>query len=387
MEFWQQVKAAIREGKPDEVAQLIGDDQANLTMSTVFGPWLHLAADCGQLAVAKRLVEMGVDVNARGGISKGTALREAANEGHLDIIEFLLSCGAELDTSALQCNPLIGAISGGHRAVVDALLRHGINPHTTYMTDGGTRRNALSFAQRRGQDEIVELLLAARCTTPAAELTRTNEEANRLLLSAMSEHFGEAFELNVPEIFPVDEESYIRLYAIRPSDRHQCWTLFTVGMSAVPMTTPNGQEEYRYSELMIHLPPSWPLPIQTDPSEEISWPVSWLHQIAYYPYRERTWLGGQFTIISNDEPPEPFASNTGLSCMMLIADFAGWTPLKTSDKRIHVYSLFPIYTEERDIELRSGVPELLRRFDQAGVTTIVDVSRVNVAQPPEEFLR
>jgi hypothetical protein len=379
-EFWQQVKAAIIEGNPDEVARLISDDDSNLRMSTVFGSWLHMAAKYGQLGVAKRLVEMGVDVNARGGVSNGTALNVAASKGHVPIVEYCLTCGAEFDTSEPERNPLIGAVYGGHKTVVETLLRHGLDPNVTHILDNGTRRNALSYARRRGQNEIAELLLAAGCATPAATLAVTNQETNRTLLSMMEERYGEVSEITMPEIFPIDDESYIRLYAIRPSDRHHCWTLFTVGMSAVPMTVPDGQEVYRFAELLIHLPASWPMPFGTESSKEPGWPVSWLHQIAYYPYQENTWLGGRWTIISNDEPPEPFASNTGLSCMLLIADFAGWSPIIVDNKQIHVYTLVPIYAEERDLETQFGVPELLRRFDQAGVTTIVDSSRMNVAQ-------
>ena len=32
-QFWQQVKAAIKEGNADEVARLIGDDESKLTMT------------------------------------------------------------------------------------------------------------------------------------------------------------------------------------------------------------------------------------------------------------------------------------------------------------------------------------------------------------------
>jgi hypothetical protein len=237
----------------------------------------------------------------------------------------------------------------------------------------------LSHARRRGQSDIAELLVAVGSTTPAAALAVTNLETNRALLSAMVERFGEVSKLTMPGIFPVDEESYIDLYAIRPSDRHPCWTLFTVGMSAAPMTTPEGQDAYRFAELLIHLPATWPMPLESEASEETSWPVSWLHRIAYYPCQANTWLGGRFTIISNEEPPEPFAPNTALSCMLLIADSAGWSPIIVRDKQVHVYTLIPVYAEERDLEVQLGVPELLRRLEQAGVTTIVDVSRVNAA--------
>lgn len=344
----------------------------------MFGPWLHLAADSGQLGVAKRLVAMGVDVNARGGVAKGTALREATSAGHLDVIDLLLSCGAELDTSQPERNPLFAAISGGHSSVASLLLGKGIDPHVTYVLDDGRRRNALSYANRRGQTEIADLLKAAGCIVPAETLRDANKEARQKLLAALSVLFGDTSELALPELFPVDDDSHIAVHVIRPSDKHRCLTLFTTGISDLPMSIPDGQDEYRYAELLIHLPATWPL--EPDANEEFTWPIAWLRKIAYYPHSAGTWLGGRHTIISNDEPPEPFAPSTGLSCMLLIADFEGWTPLKISDdKRVHFYTLVPIYAEERDLEIRLGVLELLRRFERANVTTIVDVSRVNVA--------
>lgn len=194
-------------------------------MSTVFGPWLHLAADAGQLGVAQRLVAMGVDVNACGGIGKGTALDQEAGAGYVEIVEYLLSCGAELDVSSLDANPLIRAITGRHKSVADFLLRGGIDPHETYVLGDGRRRNALSYANRRGQTEIADLLKSAGCTVPAAALAEANKEARQKLILAVTNEFGEVSELALPDFFPVDDELHIALYVIRPSDKHRCLTL------------------------------------------------------------------------------------------------------------------------------------------------------------------
>ena len=379
-QFWQQVKAAIKDGDADEVARLIGDDEAKLSMTTVFGPWLHLAADYGQLGIAKRLVAMGVDVNACGGVSKGTALAKAADKGHRDVIEFLLSCGAELDVSAPECNPLFGAIYGGHKSVAQLLLDKGIDPHVTYMGDSGKPKNALSFAHDQGQAEIVAVLKAIGCEVPVDHSVAHHEEAHQELIAAIATQFDNVSELALQEIFPVDDEVSISIHVIRPSAEHPCLTLFTTGMSDKAMETPDDQEEYQFAELLIHLPADWPLPLESDSSEEASWPTTWLRQIAYYPHLEKTWLGGHHTIISNDEPPEPFAANMKLSCMLLIADFADWSPVTVVGRRVHLYTLIPLYADERDFERKHGVQELLQQFERAGITTIVDVARMNVAE-------
>ncbi len=376
--FWKQAQAAIKEGNADQVAELIGDDESKLTMSTIFGPWLHIAAAQGQLDVAEPLVAMGVDINSRGGIAKGTALDQAASKGHLDIVEYLLSLGAEIDLSEPERNPLFAAVYGGHLALAEFLIKSGLDPHVTYMGDSGQLKNALSFANECGQEAIAEFLTSAVCSLPSCDGSNGGE-AHRQLISAVADEFGEVSQLALQEIIPVDDV-HISVHVIRPNEKHSCVTLFTTGMSDKAMVVPHGQEEYQYAELLVHLPATWQLPNQSDWREECGWPISWLRQIAYYPRQASTWLGGRHAIISNDEPPLPFAANTRLSCMLLIADFANWSPVQISrDKRVHFYTLTPIYAEERDYERQRGVRELLRRFEQHNVEAIVDLARVNVA--------
>lgn len=379
--FWKQVQAAIKAGDADQVAELIGDDESKLTTSTIFGPWLHLAAAQGQLGVVKRLVSMGVDINARGGVSNGSALDRAASKGHLDIVEYLLLLGAEVDVSEPERNPLFSAIYGGHLAVAELLIKSGLDPHVAYMGTSGRPKNALSFANQRGQEAIAEFLIAAGCSLPPDEPSDSEGgEAHGRLISTIGAEFGEVSQLALREIVPVDDEVHIAIHVIRPSDKHPYVTLFTTGMSDKATAVPQGQEEFQYAELLIHLPVTWQLPGDSDRSDEDDWPISWLRQLAYYPHQANTSLGGRYTIISNGEPPLPFAANTQLSCMLLIADFANWSPVEISrDKQVHFYTLIPLYAEERDYGSQHGVLELLRRFDQHDVTTIVDVSRVNVA--------
>jgi hypothetical protein len=324
---------------------------------------------------------MGVDVNARGGVSAGTALDRAASGGHVEIVEYLLSCGAELDVSEPDRNPLFSAIYDGSPEVARLLLQRGIDPHVCYERDSGGLRNAFSFAQEYGQTEIAELLIAVGCTLPPVADTSEGASTHDELIAAMAAEFGEVSELALHEIVPVDDDVHVAVHRIGPSDKHACLTLFTTGMSDRPMTAPEGQEDYRYAELLIHLPADWPLPLESESGDAFAWPVSWLRQIAYHPHQSDTWLGGRHTIISNAEPPEPLAPKTALSCMLVIADLAGWSPVKVGDgKQVHFYTLIPIYAAERDLETEIGVHELLHRFEQNSVTTIVDVSRVNVAE-------
>jgi hypothetical protein len=74
-------------------------------------------------------------------------------------------------------------------------------------------------------------------------------------------------------------------------------------MNAKARNVPAGWEEYRYAELLIHLPADWPLTKKLLSDPKFNGPIRWLHKTARYPHEHQTWLGGPVTIISKD-PPE-----------------------------------------------------------------------------------
>jgi hypothetical protein len=149
-------------------------------------------------------------------------------------------------------------------------------------------------------------------------------------------------------------------------------------MSDRPQTVPAGQDAYRYTELFIRLPEDWPLQGDAFGKPENFWPVKWLKQIACYPHDNDTWLGGPFTIIANDEPPEPLARNTRLSCLMLLHERREAGVVRCRDGRaVTLYSLVPLYTEERDLERSEGIASLFDRLQAHGVSFVVDPERVN----------
>jgi len=125
---------------------------------TPFGSWLHVAADFGNLELTKALVASGADVNQRGGTFGGTPINLAAYKGHREVIEFLVGCGAELDESEPERNPLFSAIHGGHIEIVRLLLNAGMNHRISYTGESMENMDALAFARERGQSDIAALL-------------------------------------------------------------------------------------------------------------------------------------------------------------------------------------------------------------------------------------
>lgn len=158
MQIAKEIRTAIKQGDADKVMALIGADRERLAMMTPFGTWLHVAASLGQLEIVKRLIAVGADVNAKGGVFGDGPLNEAASDGHIEVVDYLLSCGAEIDVSEPERNPLFGTIRGGHTAIAKLLIDRGMDTGIKYTGESMKDMDALAFAREWGRSDIVELL-------------------------------------------------------------------------------------------------------------------------------------------------------------------------------------------------------------------------------------
>jgi uncharacterized protein len=150
--------AAVRSGDIAVFDNLVARHPTVLHMMTPFGTWLHVAAEAGQLPMVKHLLQLGLDINTRGGTFKGSAIRVAASSGQVEVVRHLLELRAYLDTSESERNPLFGAIYGGHTNVVEALLDAGIDATVRYSGSFMQGMDAIAFARERGQLGIVRIL-------------------------------------------------------------------------------------------------------------------------------------------------------------------------------------------------------------------------------------
>ncbi|WP_255563518.1 ankyrin repeat domain-containing protein [Wolbachia endosymbiont of Bemisia tabaci] len=114
---------------------------------------LFLALANGNLKMAKRLIEKGVNVHARN--KNFTPLHIAAQIGCYEIVESLLSNGAEINVAMIGgYSPLHLAAENGHYDVVKLLL---LDNETDVATING--RSPLHSAAQNGHYNVVELLL------------------------------------------------------------------------------------------------------------------------------------------------------------------------------------------------------------------------------------
>ena len=212
------------------------------------------------------------------------------------------------------------------------------------------------------------------------ELTTASFDAHTTIVRHVTTHFGPVESYTGPALDFGDPQVSIRLHFARNYDDRTRTLVFTSGMSALPMTVPSGQEAFQLAELFTWLPAAWPVEGEQHFEPDFYWPFEWLQQIACYPHTNNTWLGGPHTLVSNGEAPEPLAPNTDMTCLMLIAEREGWGKLALpGDKSVVFYGMYPLYTQERDLELAQGTNQLFQLFAQHQIPMMVDPQRVNVA--------
>ena len=187
-----------------------------------------------------------------------------------------------------------------------------------------------------------------------------------------SENIGPVNAAALTEIVP--NELPITIHVIPASDERPFVTLFTSGMSERPMMVPDGEEIYAFAELFIQLPKDWKYQELQNP--QWNWPILWLRRIARLPHDGETWLGGPTTIIAEDEPPTPINPGLPFTSMLLMAEHH----FKTDQGAIlQLYRVTPLHTDERALEIRSGIPALMNAFDRNSTPFIVDLKRKSVA--------
>jgi ankyrin repeat protein len=115
---------------------------------------LMIAALRGHVALARKLVEKGADVNKPG----WTPLHYAATSGQLEIIDLLLENHAYIDAeSPNKTTPLMMAAHYGTREAVKLLLQAGADP--TLKNELGL--SAIDFAYRADRKDVAEMIAAA----------------------------------------------------------------------------------------------------------------------------------------------------------------------------------------------------------------------------------
>jgi uncharacterized protein len=371
---FRQMGAAIEKKDAASLAETLRANPGILQQGKVI-LLLKYAAGKDDPALVSLLVEHGADVNTPESDSMPEgAIYTAAMNGAARTVEWLLSHRARINQvvdGVTRCLPLAVAIRQGHLEVVKLLVEHGADVNAVWAG-----QNALSTALTYKQEAIANYLREKGAREPA-QLGETPPKTDEptAIVRHIEEHLGKPEPLVLREIVP--GEPSIALHVVRL--RHKL-ALVTEGMSSRPMKVPRGGEAYRFAELVMYLPAKWPLTEEALRDPNHFWPVEWLRKIARYPHDHKTWLGGKVAVIANGEPPEPLAPATKMTCLLVVAGGGDFGRLALPDGRqIVFYEVFPLYTEERDLEKDKGTEALLQLFEKNRIKPIVDMDRKNVA--------
>jgi hypothetical protein len=179
----------------------------------------------------------------------------------------------------------------------------------------------------------------------------------------------------------VSDALHIDVHMIYPTSSRNFITLVTTGMSDKPMNAPKEFDQYRYSELVMCLPPDWHLEEPQLKNEENYWPIRWMKILSRLPNDYDTWLWATHTV-PNGNPPHPYAHNTKMCCLIVASPTLfgeDFLELDSSEsKKIYFNSVIPIYKEEMDFKLDNSAGALFKLFEAAGVNELLDPQRKSV---------
>jgi Ankyrin repeats (3 copies)/Domain of unknown function (DUF4375) len=149
----QQTMAAIRERTFGEFQALLAQDAQLIEQCGVL--MLEHAAEYDRIDVLEFLVAAGVDIN--GSSHMDTPLSSAAKNASVAMVQWPLDHGADINGRAVNrgSTPLHSAIADGRLDMVEFLLDHGADPD---ILEGNPQRNALAAARFWQEADIVAFL-------------------------------------------------------------------------------------------------------------------------------------------------------------------------------------------------------------------------------------
>ncbi|KAJ5439445.1 uncharacterized protein N7458_010443 [Penicillium daleae] len=148
---------AVVHGQEAQVMALLeAGANVNIEGNKIYPTAVHGAIKAGNLSILRLLVEKGADLSISNGVH-GSPVEYASRLGNFSILRYLLKRRANIKPTGRgkYHNALQGASVSGNKAIVKALLRHGIDINIT----GGKFGTALTAAVLRDDIDLAEYLL------------------------------------------------------------------------------------------------------------------------------------------------------------------------------------------------------------------------------------
>lgn len=176
----------------------------------------------------------------------------------------------------------------------------------------------------------------------------------------------------------VSDLVHVDVHVVEPSEARPYFTLVTSGMSDRPMTVAAGDGSRPYAELMISLPPDWPLSAEAMRDENVYWPIRLLKMVARLPHEYDTWIA-EWHSIPNGDPAEPYAPGTPfagvLVAPMVRCEPAARTITTDDGKQIALLALVPLHPDELNLKVTRGTDALIEALNGVSVSEVFDPGR------------
>ena len=197
-------------------------------------------------------------------------------------------------------------------------------------------------------------------------------EAAAAILAHIRKHIGP-----VDSVFHQLEspDMAIDIHHVPPKKGHDCHTLVTTGMSDRPMPKGAG---VRFGELVMSLPPDWPMSDDALDEDSAAWPIAMLRALGRLPHEHG--VAYDFGLcIDGGRLPFDMAADTGFAGVLLappvtISD-AFWCLDVGSGKVIDFFGVVMLNPDEMALAKSEGVVALAHGLDVLKVTELVRPGR------------
>jgi hypothetical protein len=196
-------------------------------------------------------------------------------------------------------------------------------------------------------------------------------------LPVLSDHIQRWW--GIPRAFHELMSDYVHLdlHVVAASLERPHHTVITTGMSDRPMSPPKEGGEY-YCELLLALPPEWPIRKEDFKNKAWWWPFRALKQTARFPHIYKTCVWHGHTVGHGDslEPFHESAPFCGviLSNPVLCPSEALTCPVRDG-KEVHFFSMIPLFERELKFAWENGSESLIAKLDESGVTELIQANR------------
>ena len=362
-----------------ELWSIYHSDELYSTIPLIYRACREHKQPCQRNEMIKLLQSYGADINAAANFV--TPLVVAVWNMDVGLVQFLLEHGADANN-----NHVFRRIKSEHKDAVEiARLLLDSGGDVNFIEDG-VGDTALDWIA--APDSDLTKYLISRGAKYSEQILGPNTKAQKPVpeksLEAkidkyFSKVFGPVATRSIQSIVPLPNEVNIRWVPAGSKSGffkkpHPNSVLFTNGLSRHPLAVPAGSEDFRYAELVIQLPPTWPKLDVAMQNESTAWPVQWLRRIADQVISTGDWLGEVACVIANED-----LKPLGAGC-----SFVAWLLLVRHEIQIHrkmqvvLYSCFPIYREEYELERKHGTGFLAGELGRGGVQDAIDVNRPNL---------